>query len=328
MRKDVRMGFAVGGVLLAVIIVAVLVMHRNKNQGNKVALDLTGRSAPSDAGSDVDVATPQPSSGQNSSSPGQGGTPPAQQSRPGTEGNPAKSGDAERAAPDSTGGAADRWNQLFVSTAADPIKELATKNKPKVSDRSDDAADTKTPLADLRTDRDVTTSGVEPVVETRTVPSEPRQTTRPSNVSMPRTHRITQGETFVSIAKMIYGEERYFKAIERANPSINPSKLKPGVVIQLPGLEEVKQGGAKSSPGQGATRTLASAGPALSADGSTYTVQNGDNLYKISRKLYGNGSKEGELYTANKDKIGSDPTRLRIGMVLQVPEKPTIASSR
>src|SRR5258708_7841966 len=39
MRKDVRIGFAVGGVLLAVIIVAVLVIHRNKNNGGSVAFD-------------------------------------------------------------------------------------------------------------------------------------------------------------------------------------------------------------------------------------------------------------------------------------------------
>ena len=39
MRKDVRMGFGVGGVLLAVIIASVLIIHRNKSNNKAVAFD-------------------------------------------------------------------------------------------------------------------------------------------------------------------------------------------------------------------------------------------------------------------------------------------------
>src|SRR5258708_1473823 len=39
MRKDVRMGFGVGGVLLAVIIASVLIIHRNKNSNKAGAFD-------------------------------------------------------------------------------------------------------------------------------------------------------------------------------------------------------------------------------------------------------------------------------------------------
>lgn len=323
MRKDVRMGFAVGGVLLAVIIVAVLVMHRNKTRDNKVALDLTGKSAPSGEATDVDVIPPSSNAAQNNA---QSGTAPAEQPRTGGEGNGAKPVDPQRPAPDAGGAAADRWNQLFVSTAADPIKELA-KPQPKAAARADDSTDANPPQSDLRGEHGVN-SGIDSPVETRTVLSDPRPTTRPADSATPRTHRITQNETFVSIAKMIYGDERYFKAIERANPTLNPAKLKPGIVIQLPAMADIKQAGAKSSSGQAPGKSSAPMGPALSGDGSRYTVQNGDNLYKISRKLYGDGSKEGELYTANRDKIGQDPTRLKVGMVLQVPEKPTITAPR
>ena len=44
MRKDVRMGFSVGGVLLAVIIASVLIIHRNKSSNKAVAFD-PGKSA-------------------------------------------------------------------------------------------------------------------------------------------------------------------------------------------------------------------------------------------------------------------------------------------
>lgn len=324
MRKDVRLGFAVGGVLLAVIIVAVLVVHRNKNQGNKVALDLSGKTAaPSDGSGEVDVAPPQ-NSGQGTSQ-NQATQAPAEQSRRSGESNAAKPADAERPSSDSTGDAGDKWNQLFVSTADDPIKELAASGKKKAV-QPDNSAQAKAPLAELHPDHEVS-PGIESPVETRTVSSDPRPTTRPSSASTPRTHRVTQGETFVSIAKMIYGEERYFKAIERANPSVNPAKLRPGVVIQLPAKADLQSGNGKSSSAQPAAKATATTGAGLSADGSTYTVQSGDNLYKISRKLYGDGSKGEELYTANKDKIGSDSTRLKIGMVLRVPEKPAMAGT-
>ena len=127
---------------------------------------------------------------------------------------------------------------------------------------------------------------------------------------------------------MVYGSERYIKAIQKANPTVNPARLKPGTIIQLPSEVEVKQTSATLQEKAAARPAAVASGPALSSDGATYTVQSGDNLYKISRKLYGNGSKGEELYTANKDKIGPDSTRLKIGMVLQLPEKPTMISSR
>lgn len=62
--------------------------------------------------------------------------------------------------------------------------------------------------------------------------------------------------------------------------------------------------------------------PAESA--ATYTVKSGDNLYKIAKKLYGNGEKWRTLADANKDKISKNGN-LKVGAVLKVPGmKPTI----
>jgi len=58
------------------------------------------------------------------------------------------------------------------------------------------------------------------------------------------------------------------------------------------------------------------------ADGKTYTVQQNDNLYKITRKLYGNGEKQEALYELNKATIGPDSTKLKPGMVLKLPAAP------
>lgn len=56
---------------------------------------------------------------------------------------------------------------------------------------------------------------------------------------------------------------------------------------------------------------------------ATYTVKSGDNLYKIAKKLYGNGDKWRTLADANKDKISKNGN-LKVGAVLKVPGmKPT-----
>ena len=49
---------------------------------------------------------------------------------------------------------------------------------------------------------------------------------------------------------------------------------------------------------------------------STYTVQKGDNLSKIANKY---GTTWQELYSANKDAIGSNPNLIYAGTNLTIP---------
>ena len=51
---------------------------------------------------------------------------------------------------------------------------------------------------------------------------------------------------------------------------------------------------------------------------TTYTVQEGDTLWSIARKLYGDGSKYVKIYAANKDKI-RNPNSVEVGQVLTIP---------
>lgn len=54
------------------------------------------------------------------------------------------------------------------------------------------------------------------------------------------------------------------------------------------------------------------------SSGDTYTVAKGDSLWKISRHLYGTGTRWEEIYELNKD-ILSDPNRIDIDQVLKLP---------
>ena len=329
MRKDVRLGFAVGGVMLAVIIVAVLVIHRNKNSVKPVAFDAgKGAAASTNDAAAVDVgAKPGETSAPDAVTPPVAATP-----REAVASNP----DAKPAQDDQAQKDATRWDALFASTSADPIKAQLTngdtskakshKHKPVVAKTSDDSVastatssqvDSGSPGALTAKPETATDS----VAYTSVALPAPK-TDSPSDST--HTHRVASGETFVSIARAVYGDGKYFKVIADANPAVSPEKLKPGMMIQIPPLSQAKQ--AKSS--KASASAAPASGPALSADGKTYTVQKNDNLYSIAKKLYGRGDRGEELYSLNKQLIGPDSTRLKIGMVLQLPERPTVASSR
>ena len=51
----------------------------------------------------------------------------------------------------------------------------------------------------------------------------------------------------------------------------------------------------------------------------TYTVQSGDSLWAISKRMLGNGDDWRKLYNANKKTIGSNPNLIQPGMKLVIP---------
>jgi nucleoid-associated protein YgaU len=55
--------------------------------------------------------------------------------------------------------------------------------------------------------------------------------------------------------------------------------------------------------------------------GETYEVQPGDTLAIISNQFYGDPTQWRRIYDANKDTIGADPDKLKIGMKLTIPPK-------
>jgi nucleoid-associated protein YgaU len=136
----------------------------------------------------------------------------------------------------------------------------------------------------------------------------------PPAASGPRRYVVKQGESFWSIAQSEYGNGAYFPHILRANPGVDPQRVRAGTQIVLPNRNDVVAAAAPRQPQPAAAEQL---------DANTqYRVQSGDNLSVIAKKLYGRYDKWLSIYEHNKELIGPNPAVLKNGMILRLPETP------
>lgn len=141
------------------------------------------------------------------------------------------------------------------------------------------------------------------------------------------THIVKAGETLSSIALAAYGSSTYYPHILRANPNVNPNNLKLGTPLKMPRSDEVKAE-ASAEHGSGHSSGQTSAEPEVKIDPSKqYRVQGGDSLYKIALKVYGKSSYLDKIYEKNKALIGADNKHLKPGMILELPEKGATAAA-
>jgi N-acetylmuramoyl-L-alanine amidase len=97
------------------------------------------------------------------------------------------------------------------------------------------------------------------------------------------------------------------KAIENANPGVNPAKLRVGQKIHLPV--------ASAAPAEATAATTANS----SADEHTYTVKRGDYLLKIAKQFGIKASAIREANSLKKDQIA-------VGQKLKIPGKASAAT--
>lgn len=139
----------------------------------------------------------------------------------------------------------------------------------------------------------------------KNLPTQPRNfPTLPIQQPIPsRTYVVRQGDDLSNIAQRAYGNESFFNVIYDANKNVigsNPNAIVAGQILYIPILE----GNTTPVPGQ------------------TYLVQQGDYLFLIAERAYGDGNLFNLIYEANRDVIGSDPTVLVPGQVLFIPPRP------
>lgn len=124
-------------------------------------------------------------------------------------------------------------------------------------------------------------------------------------------HEVQKNETFDSIAKKYFGPKASGAIIARANPFVDPLRLRPGRTLRVPKDPKNIQGVPVKEP---------SNEPRKSTSAGTYTVQPGDTLSKIASKVYGDSRKADVIFDANKHQL-ADVDSLTIGQVLVIPEQ-------
>ena len=122
------------------------------------------------------------------------------------------------------------------------------------------------------------------------------------------------GDTFASLAKDYYGDEKYTQFLIDSNPEVpDPRRLRIGTLIKLPAAPPDLARSASAPPGAKSALTGTRAS-------RTYQVRPGDSFYGVARDVLGDAARWQELFELNKELVKGDPKRLRPGQVLVLPQ--------
>ena len=341
MRKDLRIGLGIGGVLLAVLIVSLVVRSNNNKklteQANLDAGQVEGEPAPP-GGEDPSLpagAAGQPPTGVAGSEgpqmppmPNAGGPPPVPV---GDDGDPFAKPDATVAGATGNGtgnaaGTSRDWNFILARDRSDIPAPAGHRTQPPAQNtRGTGPAGSDPTQAPGRIAR-ADNSGTERVGSSLFTGSR-----TPGE----RSYVVKPGETMISIARSHYGNSRHYLQIIKANPGVEPETMKPGTRIVLPELSTT-QAEPRAARGNGTGGSSAIEAATAGANAGLrpvdpkveYRIQSGDSLARISQRLYGTELRVDDLYNANRDAIGPNRERLKVGMVLRLPEAPASTASR
>jgi len=363
MRKDVKLGLAIGGVLLAVVVVYALVGTGSKTSetggAGIVTEDTSGAGtnstasapprtneltkapdpAPAPSTADASKPTHEPTPGGSSTIAAEKPQPPT------TAPSMAGSGATDAIASAATGNKpghdanADLWDktlntgELMMSQTPAPVNpnipgggvDRRTDDAPAGDKQPHDSAarasgpSTPTHSADRAADR--ATGSTESHPSYLSTSADPA----PSTSSRATTHVVQKDETLALISKAIYGSPNYYPHIIRANPGLDPKKLKPGMTINIPPMSEVKPS-SNGEPGSAGGSSTASNGQPIDPH-TQYRVEQNDTLERIAIKLYGKREMKDKIAELNKQSL-PDPNKLKLHQVLQLPEPPTQTASR
>ncbi len=176
--------------------------------------------------------------------------------------------------------------------SADPLphqRTVSANRKLDGADRSEPEVPANDPLVRYENER-------EPSADS------PGRRTRPVR-TVPYT--VKENDSLWTIADAWFGDAGRWELIAKANPLIDPDRLKLGQVLRLP----PKDAGRRRPE----RRRLSPIEP------NTYTIRSGDSLWRIAKAQYGDETKWSIIYDANRATIGRDPAKLSVGTRLHIP---------
>lgn len=138
-------------------------------------------------------------------------------------------------------------------------------------------------------------------------------------------YEVQPNDSFWTISEKLYGTGAYFRALAEYNGGkvANQNQLQVGQVIATPDVAELEQKHAALCP-KPEHRYVARHHTTISrvgqhGDNATYTVAEGDSLYRIARYELGDASRWHEIYKLNREVIGESFNHLRPGTQLVLP---------
>jgi len=128
--------------------------------------------------------------------------------------------------------------------------------------------------------------------------TSPGQPTDQAVASPEANYTVQRGDNLWNIAQKNLGDGSKWTEIYKMNADTlgsNPDLIFSGTELKLPGVGQ------------------------QIADAGKYVVQPGDNLWNIAQKQMGSGTSWGDLYKANADVIGGNPSLIQPGQELSMP---------
>lgn len=129
---------------------------------------------------------------------------------------------------------------------------------------------------------------------------------------LPTTYKVVKGDDLWHISERFYNSGYNYVDIAKENKLRDVNAIEVGQELTIPKVEAKKATTVKS------TKTETKTGN-ISIETDKYTTVKGDYLWSIALRAYGDGYKWTEVYKANKDKIGSNPSVLLANIELSLP---------
>ncbi|MBL4810383.1 MAG: LysM peptidoglycan-binding domain-containing protein [Phycisphaerales bacterium] len=127
-------------------------------------------------------------------------------------------------------------------------------------------------------------------------------------------HTVVQGEIMQDIAEHYFGKSSMWDVISRANPRIDPLRLRAGMALRIP-LDPNNIQGLVLDPNSDDSNTSRTQSAGLVVD---YMVQPGDSLSRIAQNYYGSARHADFIYQSNRDTLRSMDA-IRVGQTLKLP---------
>jgi nucleoid-associated protein YgaU len=136
-----------------------------------------------------------------------------------------------------------------------------------------------------------------------------------ARVTSKRLYVVKRGESFFTITKKLFGTVRYFPQVQKANPDIDPRRLRPGQVIAVP----TPAGATLREEFLATPEDMKPKPPRVFLEhDATHLIRPGETLEGISKKYYDRRQKWRHILRANLGRIRS-PKRLKPGIRIVIP---------